>query len=804
MGKTRFFGIFSIDYSRASVYYIGMKRYIPFLLLAIALLCVFVVGDSSTDLVYADEIPVIEFTYDSSDGQTEYVGDNFVVKVRGTDEVIYVGGYDEAVIKTAIENEVGTDYNVVIPYPTVSISLQGNVYESEFSSVVHPFSLTAVSSHPFWRIGEAFSSADPEFGYAWRYSTKDTDGVEVEFGGTASSVGFGGGRSHGVYTVRCMATVGFKFDNSTLYAGDVSDGVELTITRASSEPDVSALVETVEYGKSVNDILSSKNTPSAVYFWSLEKGEFGDTVLDVGNYAYSVSVVKGKYSDGSFVKDDNFSEYITTLAVKVEERRIYVKASDISMVYGKTLPAVAVELHDSSLAPEDTIEDVGITVANDDFSVGERNLAFGWNNTNYIVYFMSARNDGRVPQLIVLPNSVTCADEHFVYTAYREDGFGFDDVLYLKETDDGITLEILRNGEVIPYDDITLVLTKADGSNAVGINVGKGIKKERINFENGEIVLDGLNYTFTVLTSEESVDYISLAIGLGGWLAAVVIGFALSLLIIKGKKSEPTHETVEIVAEVDTDEIVAPKTVALEITTETVGLEKAIETVEVPVREKDGEDGEKTAKVEQKRRLNDDVCTDKTPKEIYDEQNRKAFEALNFLPTPTVEEAFNGVVFDDGEAQDNDANDEKEDGGKITFSSKMMSTSVQNQAIYNALKNEILSYRGVKSRVVNGGDYFRRPGKQIAKIIIIGKTLRLALALNPSEYDYNLYHQKDRGSMKKYSDTPMFVKVQSPLGVRRAFTLIADLMEKEGLKKNKKYEYSDGMYTLIFENKDEE
>ena len=133
----------------------------------------------------------------------------------------------------------------------------------------------------------------------------------------------------------------------------------------------------------------------------------------------------------------------------------------------------------------------------------------------------------------------------------------------------------------------------------------------------------------------------------------------------------------------------------------------------------------------------------------------------------------------------------------------MLGASVENKAIYNALKNNLLSYKGIKSRVVNGGDYFRRPGKQIVKIIFIGKTIRLALALNPDDYDYNVYHQKNRGAMKKYSDTPMFVKVQSLLGVRRAFKLIADLMEKEGVKMAKKPQYDDHLYNLTYYNNEE-
>lgn len=168
------------------------------------------------------------------------------------------------------------------------------------------------------------------------------------------------------------------------------------------------------------------------------------------------------------------------------------------------------------------------------------------------------------------------------------------------------------------------------------------------------------------------------------------------------------------------------------------------------------------------------------------------FEDVNPYVTPTLEEAFSsdteGEEFETEESLSEDmANERREGRTKITFVSKIRATTPANRAIYNAVKNEILSYRGTHSRVVNGGDYFRKRGKQLAKIVLIGRTLRLAIALNPADYDYNIYHQHDRSGMKKYADTPMFVKVQSRVGVYRAAKLIADLMEKEGKRKNKKY-----------------
>lgn len=122
---------------------------------------------------------------------------------------------------------------------------------------------------------------------------------------------------------------------------------------------------------------------------------------------------------------------------------------------------------------------------------------------------------------------------------------------------------------------------------------------------------------------------------------------------------------------------------------------------------------------------------------------------------------------------------------KITFSSKLEEASEEIRGYYDEIKSELLSYKGVRSRLTIGGDYFRIPNKPLAKIILIGTTLRLALALDPEEFDYKIYHQHDRSGMKKYADTPMFIKLRSKLGIERAKGLIAVMMDKNGVKKAK-------------------
>lgn len=151
--------------------------------------------------------------------------------------------------------------------------------------------------------------------------------------------------------------------------------------------------------------------------------------------------------------------------------------------------------------------------------------------------------------------------------------------------------------------------------------------------------------------------------------------------------------------------------------------------------------------------------------------------------TPSLREVF--ACEEEGEDAPEPAEDAR--ARKLSFSEKLAAADDGNKAIYNALKNELLSYRGVRSRVVRGGDYFRRRGRRIVRIVLIGRTMRIALALPPEEFDYNIFHQRNRGKMTKYADTPMFVKVKSPVGVKRAKILIAELMRREGKRRIKNY-----------------
>ncbi|MDR1698090.1 MAG: hypothetical protein LBR37_04235 [Erysipelotrichaceae bacterium] len=101
------------------------------------------------------------------------------------------------------------------------------------------------------------------------------------------------------------------------------------------------------------------------------------------------------------------------------------------------------------------------------------------------------------------------------------------------------------------------------------------------------------------------------------------------------------------------------------------------------------------------------------------------------------------------------------------------------QDIYTEIKNEILSYDGIKSRISKSGDTFRAHTKAYVKIVVAGKALKLYMALSPDDYDESTIPVGDAGNKKLYKDIPLVFKVKSKLSIKRAKELIANVMDTD-------------------------
>ncbi len=125
---------------------------------------------------------------------------------------------------------------------------------------------------------------------------------------------------------------------------------------------------------------------------------------------------------------------------------------------------------------------------------------------------------------------------------------------------------------------------------------------------------------------------------------------------------------------------------------------------------------------------------------------------------------------------------------KISFSKKLLSLNSEIKEYYNKIYNEFISYLNVKDRLSFKGISFKIGRKLLAKITVRGKTLTLYLALNVSDFNKNVYFQKDASSVKAYSEVPFLVKVKSDRGLKNALTLISALMQNNGIVKKENYE----------------
>lgn len=121
---------------------------------------------------------------------------------------------------------------------------------------------------------------------------------------------------------------------------------------------------------------------------------------------------------------------------------------------------------------------------------------------------------------------------------------------------------------------------------------------------------------------------------------------------------------------------------------------------------------------------------------------------------------------------------------RIPFPTRMVDADDLMKSNYNELKSELMAY-GLKSRVSNSGDTFRLHKVTYVKIAIAGKSLKLYMALDPKDYADSSLPISDVGAKNTYKDIPFVFKVKSPLSMRRAKQLIADLMDKHDLEQAK-------------------
>ena len=139
---------------------------------------------------------------------------------------------------------------------------------------------------------------------------------------------------------------------------------------------------------------------------------------------------------------------------------------------------------------------------------------------------------------------------------------------------------------------------------------------------------------------------------------------------------------------------------------------------------------------------------------------------------------------------------------KKPFAVKMFETDPVILQRYNELKNYIMSFKKIKSRVSNTADTFNIGRDQLFKLSTSGKSLKLYLNLDPTKIE-SRFNIIDQGDVKSYEQVPAFLRIKSNRGVKYAYELIDRVISKFDLSKNPKYVAQDYIAQLkeIAENK---
>ena len=135
----------------------------------------------------------------------------------------------------------------------------------------------------------------------------------------------------------------------------------------------------------------------------------------------------------------------------------------------------------------------------------------------------------------------------------------------------------------------------------------------------------------------------------------------------------------------------------------------------------------------------------------------------------------------------------------ISYRARLTDLSDEVKQYYTELKNEILSYRGVKSRMSWRTESFRRGRVTLAKFAVRNKELCVYLALDPEQYMDTRFVFESVRDVKLYENVPMLVYIRNELAAKKAKDLIADVMAREAIAKEATEEGEAGIEPTSYE-----
>ncbi len=183
---------------------------------------------------------------------------------------------------------------------------------------------------------------------------------------------------------------------------------------------------------------------------------------------------------------------------------------------------------------------------------------------------------------------------------------------------------------------------------------------------------------------------------------------------------------------------------------------------------------------------------------VEDEDTEEGVIAADeeFSETDDVTVAFDSDVIFTVDEDGDDLEDMLTPEGAVvrynrSFTARIIQANDDLKARYSELKNYLLAYKGVTSRISWRRESFRA-GKQNAVCFTVrGKTLCLCLTSDPKKYENTKYKVEDLTLRSKNAKFPLMFKINGDRRVGYAKDLIDELMAERGIKKLPEYKAAD-------------
>ena len=177
---------------------------------------------------------------------------------------------------------------------------------------------------------------------------------------------------------------------------------------------------------------------------------------------------------------------------------------------------------------------------------------------------------------------------------------------------------------------------------------------------------------------------------------------------------------------------------------------------------------------------------------------------------PAASKAGKAAVVEEPEdAEDDEEEDDDEESSNFitegaervrynrSFTAKICQLNNETKEWYSELKNELLSYQGIKDRMSWKRETFRLGRVSIARFVVRGKTLCLLLAVEPISYNGTKFAVEDVSNMANTADTPTLYRIKNARRLKYAKDMLAGMMKE--FKSFKKPQFSPQDYFLPYE-----